>query len=430
MTRSTTFAPKADRPATGPIAQPMAVCRRSPMDVGVAGVGSTAKNAGTAERLLDSLERVASVPVDGGPYDCCRQVVQEVAEYVDARWAVLAVRPGALPDTPVRLVARDPGGRLVTDARTLPAHIRSAMQWARANVGRPVLRAREMYLPLLVGGRSQGVLAAVRDIEGGVLDVDELAVRGLAVLASQAVVALHHYDVLHRNERTWSGRQQKLVADERNRLASELHETVARQILSAGMTVERCRSEVAVGSALHDQLSRAALLARAAVHQLRTSIHALTSASREQDLPTLLRRLAVQPATQPLDVTVEVRGAACGVPAAVTSAVLRIAGECLFNAVVHGRARRAAVALTCDDRNLSLVVGDDGDGDPAVVRRLAHHAMTETRGGYGRGLADIRGIVACLDGECEVGRSHLGGIQVRVRLPIRADASNGGERST
>jgi signal transduction histidine kinase len=369
--------------------------------------------------LIRSLERVASASVDEGPLPVCCEVVREVSEHTGARWVVVALRPDAFPDTAVRLLGRDPRGRFVTDVRSLPPHIRSAVRRAWASAPSTVLRPREMYAPLQVGGRSEAVLVAVQDdIDGTALEMEHLDLRGLTILASQAVVSLYYDDV-----------RQRLVATERRKLASELHETVARQILSAGVAVECCRSEVAVGTALHEQLDRASRLTRAAAHQLRASIHVFGSASHgKQDLSAALHRLAKRPLTQPLEVTVQVCGEATAVPSVVASGVLRIASECLFNAITHGRARRAAVALSYRDGHLLLVVEDDGDGDPAVVRRFAHDHASGLDGGYRRGLTDIVGIAEALDGELRVNRSDLGGIRIQVRLPICADKGSQSDR--
>jgi signal transduction histidine kinase len=385
---------------------------------GIAGARSVRDHHNKLDLLVRSLERVASASVDEGPLPVCCEVVREVSEHTGARWVVVALRPDAFPDTAVRLLGRDPRGRFVTDVRSLPPHIRSAVRRAWASPS-TVLGPREMYAPLQVGGRSEAVLVAVQDdIDGTVLEMEHLDLRGLTILASQAVVSLHYDDV-----------RQRLVATERRKLASELHETVARQILSAGVAVECCRSEVAVGTALHEQLGRASRLTRAAVHQLRASIHVFGSASHhKQDLPTALHRLAKRPLTQPLEVTVQVCGEATAVPSAVTSGVLRIASECLFNAIRHGRARRAVLALSYREGDLLLVVGDDGDGDPAVVRRFAHDHASGLDGGYRRGLADIVAIAEALDGEFRVDRSDLGGIRIQVRLPICADERSESDR--
>jgi signal transduction histidine kinase len=405
MSHSATVARRASRAASEP-----AGLR------GVPGGGFPRERpAGRSELLFRLLERVATAAVDQEPLAFCREVVEQVGDCLGARWVVLAVRPRAMPDATIQLLVRDPGGRTVTDVRCLPAPIRASLLWACVRVRSTVVRAGEVYVALTVRGRSQGVLAALQH-DGDVLGADEIRV--LRVLASQIAAALHHDDVLRRSERT-------LVAAERSRLATALHETVARQILSAGITVERCRGQVA-GTPLHDDLGRAARLARSAVQQLRSAITPFGTQSPDGDLPTLLRRLGAEPVTQPLHVTVAVSGAAHALPPLVAGGAVRIVGECLFNALVHGHARRALVALAYRDDGVVLGVGDDGDGDPGWVRRFADPEADLPGAGH-RGLADVGEIVESLEGELAVGRSALGGIQIEVQLPTRAAERRGGE---
>jgi K+-sensing histidine kinase KdpD len=320
--------------------------------------------AGRSELLFRLLERVATAAVDQEPLAFCREVVEQVGDCLGARWVVLAVRPRAMPDATIQLLVRDPGGRTVTDVRCLPAPIRASLLWACVRVRSTVVRAGEVYVALTVRGRSQGVLAALQH-DGDVLGADEIRV--LRVLASQVA-----------------------------------------------------------GTPLHDDLGRAARLARSAVQQLRSAITPFGTQSPDGDLPTLLRRLGAEPVTQPLHVTVAVSGAAHALPPLVAGGAVRIVGECLFNALVHGHARRALVALAYRDDGVVLGVGDDGDGDPGWVRRFADPEADLPGAGH-RGLADVGEIVESLEGELAVGRSALGGIQIEVQLPTRAAERRGGE---
>jgi signal transduction histidine kinase len=407
------------------------------------------------KRLLRSFEAiaVALASADQGPLDVCREVVTATGTQLGARWAVIAVRPGALPDTQVRLVARDPGGRIVVDGRCLPSHIRGRVQWAWSHARSTVLDGKEAFLPLVMGGLFLGVLGVLQDdISGGLLNVDQDDVRALTILANQAAASLHSDDVLRRNEhllreteqlyeqanahaRSLAVRNRQLqtarekrglppeepaVEAERRRLASELHDTVARQVLSAGITIERCRDQVAAGTVLHERLSGALGLIRLAVRQLRASIQALGpgSAEDDDDLPTMLRRIGERHTTKAFEVAVQVSGDHVAVPGPVKRALLLIASECLFNTAVHAHAQRAVVSLGYGGDWLRLAVADDGDGQPQAVRSIVRGEVPGTGGGYHRGLTDVAARVEDLHGRLEVDRSVLGGIQVEVRVPL------------
>lgn len=135
----------------------------------------------------------------------------------------------------------------------------------------------------------------------------------------------------------------------------------------------------------------------------------------------MLQRLRDVQAADPFDVAIEVSGEPIPLPGPVTQSLFRIASECIFNAAVHTRAQRAVVSLGYSDGTLRLAVADDGDGEPAAVRRVIRGELPGTGGGYHRGLADIAARVETLRGTLEVERSPLGGIQIDVRFPLALD---------
>lgn len=103
----------------------------------------------------------------------------------------------------------------------------------------------------------------------------------------------------------------------------------------------------------------------------------------------------------------------------VQHALLRIAGEALFNTAVHSRAHQVTVTLTYAVDTVALSVDDDGVGDPEHLRRVMRTAsLGDLTAGRHRGLANMSSRAAELGGELRIRRSRIGGIRVAVVLPI------------
>ena len=97
-----------------------------------------------------------------------------------------------------------------------------------------------------------------------------------------------------------------------------------------------------------------------------------------------------------------------------------MASECVFNAAVHGRARRAIIGLGYGSGVLALCVADDGRGKLKTLRKIIRGAVPGTGGGYHLGLTDIAARAEEMGWSLRADRSDLGGIAIRVSLPAPA----------
>ncbi|WP_342150357.1 histidine kinase [Methylorubrum sp. SB2] len=99
-------------------------------------------------------------------------------------------------------------------------------------------------------------------------------------------------------------------------------------------------------------------------------------------------------------------------PASAALNVYRIVQECLTNAVRHGTPDRVQVSLTGSGRTgeaISVVVEDDGGGDPARIANAS-----------GFGILGIRERVAALGGRLAIARAE-GGIRVAALIPLTTE---------
>jgi hypothetical protein len=88
-----------------------------------------------------------------------------------------------------------------------------------------------------------------------------------------------------------------------------------------------------------------------------------------------------------LRVTLRVRGPVAELPSDVEHALLRIAGEALFNTAMHGNATRAIVHLAYRPTAVTMSISDDGTGDLNKLRLMLRLAEATDVDGHHRGLA-------------------------------------------
>ncbi|GHF04155.1 histidine kinase [Streptomyces spiralis] len=409
------------------------------------------------ERTVEALDGIsrALVRTAEGPRALVETVVRTAAEHLRARWLLLAVADGALRAARPRflLYADDV---LIDDETRIPVDVREHLELLRTRPweaqepdrGRGWVRA-----PMTLDDEPVGGIAAEPGAGVEVADTD-LAI--LRVLANQAAVALHHTFLFHaattlrgraeelseaaeRQARDLAARsaelaetqarlldamQRQALDDERRRIARELHDSVSQYVLSAGMTVEVCRAELAglggQAAEIAGRLAGAKDLNRQAVERLRAAIYALHHTSQEPagPLPVMLQRLSTVHLPTELDVRVRVAGSPSPLPPEAEQSILRMTGEALFNSATHGKAGRALVRLRYLPGMLVLTVSDDGGGDPAQLRRALRVSRATDLAGRHRGLANMVARAEELGGRLSIRRSAMGGVLLRVDVPL------------
>ena len=204
------------------------------------------------------------------------------------------------------------------------------------------------------------------------------------------------------------------VAEERVRIARELHDVVAHNV--SLMVVQAQALAVTGGHAdAPATLHRVADLGRDALSEMHRMLGVLRIADGEaaqlEPQPGVrdLDRLVARTCEAGLNATLAVQGTPRPLPAAVDLSVYRIAQEALTNVVRHASASHAEVTLSYTASALELTVRDDGIG-------VNGHGPTFTSGGHG--LVGMRERVALFGGDLQAGRADAGsGYLVRALLP-------------
>lgn len=164
------------------------------------------------------------------------------------------------------------------------------------------------------------------------------------------------------------------VSQERQRLAREIHDTIA-QSLAGGVT----QLEASVGG---ERQERALSLAREALREARRSVLDLAPhALEESTLPAALDSLVHDRAPRDgVRAEVTITGVPVPLHPEVEATVLRVSQESLANAAKHAQASRVGVTLSYADEEVVLDVRDDGVGfDPDLPVGLSSFGLRGMR---------------------------------------------------
>ncbi|MFC0439948.1 sensor histidine kinase [Kutzneria buriramensis] len=197
---------------------------------------------------------------------------------------------------------------------------------------------------------------------------------------------------------------------ERERLARDLHDTVAHHVSAMAI---RAQAGLAIAETQPEAASEALRLIEAEASRALTEMRAMVRVLRRDEPAELapnpsitdLEQLAGREGTGPL-VDVAIDGNVQGVSPSVGAAIYRLAQESVTNARRHARhATRIEVRVAADERSVRLRVSDDGDS----------HARAAGSSGYGLvGMAERAGL---LGGTCDAGPNPDRGWTVTAVLP-------------
>lgn len=179
------------------------------------------------------------------------------------------------------------------------------------------------------------------------------------------------------------------VAEERERVARELHDTLAQAFTGIVLHLEAADQAIdRRPDAVRARLAKASALARASLAEARRSVWAFRPRALEgRDLPGALRALVQESAGGPA-VTFTTTGPPVALAAEVEDHVLRVAQEALTNALRHARAGTIAVELASIPNGVTLRVRDDGVGfDFPAARGFGLRGMHERAERVAGGLA-------------------------------------------
>jgi signal transduction histidine kinase len=341
----------------------------------------------TGRELLGARYAALGVPDDRGGF--AEFVVDGIS---DAQWAAIGEMPrqhGILAT-----MLREATPQRLPDLRADP---RYRGWWPAAH---PAI-VDFLGMPIVDGDEILGALYLANK-PGGFSEGDE---RLVGVLAAHAAIAL-------TNARLYEGARELALAEERARIARELHDAVAQKLFSARLTAEAAAALVAADPPRATaELAEVSRLTAEAGTELREIVDALRPAELATDglVGTLRTRVSLLDRVHGAAVSLVAGPVPPALPAQVEETLLRVAEEALHNALRHAGATSVRVSLGGSAGRVALEVTDDGAGfdvdtpPAAAARRL--------------GLASMRERARAAGGTLSVTSKAGHGTTVRLEVP-------------
>jgi len=203
----------------------------------------------------------------------------------------------------------------------------------------------------------------------------------------------------------------RATAEERRRLARDLHDAVTQSVYSLTLLSAAARRRVSQGEtgASFDYVERLGQLARQALKEMRLLVYELRPATLETEPLVTALQTRLEAVEQRAGVATRLRvEAEPHLPPHVQAQLFRVAEEALNNTLKHASATAVDVLIGGDARHLRLEIRDDGIGflpDPATTPA-------------GLGLVSMRERVSELGGTFAVDSIPGRGTTVRVVLEL------------
>src|SRR6266568_4811545 len=257
-----------------------------------------------------------------------------------------------------------------------------------------------LRIPTLIGGRVKGFIG-IRHGDRPPYRPEEIELA--QALAHQAMLAIQLNEFAEQS-------RQAAILEERNRMARDIHDTLAQgftgvivQLEAAEDAIACCRRKEA-----NEHLQRAGELARRSLNEARRSVHALRPQALQggnfwEALKGIIKNTTAGTA---LHTTFNLRGKMRHLPLVWQENLLHIGQEALTNALKYAHPRNFETRLTFNTKELRLELRDDGDGFKVKDRH------------DGFGLAGMRERVEQMGGKLKISSARGKGTDVLVTLPF------------
>lgn len=313
----------------------------------------------------------------------------------DRRYGLLKLLSASPPGADHFPLVASPGQGVWGAAVSKKAPVMRSLRLARAQ-----FQGYAAALPLQMQDELIGVLAVLRQKEKGAFGDDEMELLGL--FANLVAAAMQNARLLAHSEELG-------ILKERNRIATEIHDSVGgdlaailvkAQLVRTYLETDPKRAAVEMDwivSALQDSLTR-----------LRRVLHALRPVELDQQgfLPALRRLVETQSTQYGNPVTLDVAEPFPRLGPRVEGLLYRAVSECLNNIRKHARATSASVSLRVEAHHVLLTVDDNGCGfDPSA------EAPSQ-----GMGLRALAESVRAIGGHIEIVSSPGQGTHIAISV--------------
>jgi PAS domain S-box-containing protein len=262
-----------------------------------------------------------------------------------------------------------------------------------------------LRIPTLVGGRVKGFIG-IRHGDRPPYRPEEIELA--QALAHQAMLAIQLNEFAEQS-------RQAAVLDERNRLARDIHDTLAQGFTGVIVQLEALEDAIACcrRKEANEHLRRAGELARQSLNEARRSVHALRpqALQRGNFWEALKGIVKNTTAGTGLHTTFTLRGKLRNLPQYWQENLLHIGQEALTNSLKYAHPRNFETRLIFNTKELRLELRDDGDGFKVKVRH------------DGFGLAGMRERVEQMGGHLTISSTRGKGTKIAVTLPYNLESA-------
>ncbi|MDY6877828.1 MAG: GAF domain-containing protein [Chloroflexota bacterium] len=236
---------------------------------------------------------------------------------------------------------------------------------------------------------------------------DEELLTGLADLATVAI----------ENARLYAKAEEMARLQERERLACELHDTVAQLFYSIGLEAECGLEALNADRAPLSHLEAVHCMAARGSMEVRSAIFALARSTDQEPLPYVLQTLVqeFEEATA-IETCLVLSHQLVLQDIELRSIVVRVVQEALANVCKHAHANMVLVSLSASSDTLTVTVQDNGVGLP--LSRLSDVMQGD---GYHAGIFTLRKMVERASGKLSLTNGEEGGLVLKAQLPLLQD---------
>ncbi|MGC1550995.1 MAG: sensor histidine kinase [Rhodanobacter sp.] len=282
---------------------------------------------------------------------------------------------------------------VIADIREMPLS-----PWKARLVSQGVITM--LVMPMIAAGQVEAVIG-IRFTDSRTFSDEEIALA--QALANQAMLAMQ----LTRLSAQSCG---SAVLDERNRIAREIHDTVAHGLTGVIVQLEAAEDATLLGlpHEASEHLGRARSLARESLNEARRSVQALRPQALEEGdlcgaLSTLLSKLTTGTNMKSV---FELQGIPRPLPPGWDEHILRIGQEALTNALRHAQADHFTAGLVYGSDGIRLKLNDTGRG----------FDTEDEHGGFG--LLGMKERVSRMGGQLDIQSRSDRGTAISIMLPL------------
>lgn len=251
-----------------------------------------------------------------------------------------------------------------------------------------------------------GLELSARRKDGSVFPV-EISLAPAEVAGETVVIATVRDVTLNRqlDSDLQAARQRVLLAEDHERIARDLHDTVIQRLFASGLSLQSVLAQVP--DAAKAKIERVLDDHDDAIRELRTAIFGLASKRSAGRTIRVVVNDLVDESSRVLGFrpTLHFTGVLDTIDETVTAEAAAVAREALSNVARHAHANRVDVTLRHSDTSLVMTIADDGEGIPSSHR-------------LGSGLLNMHDRAERLGGACSITSNDNGGTTVRWQVPL------------